>query len=231
MKNTKSSPAKDIVKAMGIVFGDIGTSPIYTLSIIFTLTIPSKENIYGILSLIFWTLITLVTIQYAWLAMSMSTKGEGGIIVLKEILITTLKKGRKIGFVSFLVMWPWPAPSAGRRNGWRCARSWTTRWPGACSPPGRACWMCRCAPTRTAFRWCPRAPGIMRCGWRRGAAGTRPPAVVEPRDFRCRSGRRRAAAQPRWPSAAGPARHQASASCAAHRKSRRTRCSRRDAGC
>lgn len=102
MKNTKSSPAKDIVKAMGIVFGDIGTSPIYTLSIIFTLTIPSKENIYGILSLIFWTLITLVTIQYAWLAMSMSTKGEGGIIVLKEILITTLKKGRKIGFVSFL---------------------------------------------------------------------------------------------------------------------------------
>ena len=102
MENTKPSPVKDIVKAMGIVFGDIGTSPIYTLSIIFTLTIPSPENIYGVLSLIFWTLITLVTIQYAWLAMSMSTKGEGGIIVLKEILITTLKKGRKVGFISFL---------------------------------------------------------------------------------------------------------------------------------
>ena len=102
MKNTQANPAKDIIKAMGIVFGDIGTSPIYTLSIIFTLTIPSKENIFGVLSLIFWTLITLVTIQYAWLAMSMSTKGEGGIIVLKEILITTLKKGRKVGFISFL---------------------------------------------------------------------------------------------------------------------------------
>ncbi len=102
MKNSHSSSPKDIVKAMGIVFGDIGTSPIYTLSIIFTLTIPSQENIYGVLSLIFWTLITLVTIQYAWLAMSMSTKGEGGIIVLKEILITTLKKGRKVGFISFL---------------------------------------------------------------------------------------------------------------------------------
>lgn len=102
MKNTQVSSAKDIIKAMGIVFGDIGTSPIYTLSIIFTLTIPSKENVFGVLSLIFWTLITLVTIQYAWLAMSMSTKGEGGIIVLKEILITTLKKGRKVGFVSFL---------------------------------------------------------------------------------------------------------------------------------
>ena len=102
MENTKSNPAKDIIKAMGIVFGDIGTSPIYTLSIVFTLTIPSEENIYGVLSLIFWTLITLVTIQYAWLAMSLSTKGEGGIIVLKEILLTTLKKGRKVGFVSFL---------------------------------------------------------------------------------------------------------------------------------
>ncbi|MFZ1520181.1 MAG: KUP/HAK/KT family potassium transporter [Ignavibacteriaceae bacterium] len=102
MKSSHAGPAKDIIKAMGIVFGDIGTSPIYTLSIIFTLTIPSKENIFGVLSLIFWTLITLVTIQYAWLAMSMSTKGEGGIIVLKEILVTTLKKGRKVGFISFL---------------------------------------------------------------------------------------------------------------------------------
>ena len=102
METTRLSPVKDIIKAMGIVFGDIGTSPIYTLSIIFTLTIPSKENVFGVLSLIFWTLITLVTIQYAWLAMSMSTRGEGGIIVLKEILVSTLKKGRKVGFISFL---------------------------------------------------------------------------------------------------------------------------------
>jgi KUP system potassium uptake protein len=102
MKTSGLSSAKNIIKAMGIVFGDIGTSPIYTLSIIFTLTIPSKENIFGVLSLIFWTLISLVTIQYAWLAMSMSTRGEGGIIVLKEILVSTLKKGRKVGFISFL---------------------------------------------------------------------------------------------------------------------------------
>jgi len=102
MKASTKNSAKDIVKAMGIVFGDIGTSPIYTLSIIFTLTVPSEENIFGVLSLIFWTLITLVSIQYAWLAMSMSTRGEGGIIVLKEILITTLRKGRKAGFVTFL---------------------------------------------------------------------------------------------------------------------------------
>lgn len=93
---------KDIIKAMGIVFGDIGTSPIYTLPIIFALTSPTEKNILGVLSLIFWTLISLVTVQYAWLAMSMSIKGEGGIIVLKEILVSILKKGQKIAFVSFL---------------------------------------------------------------------------------------------------------------------------------
>ncbi|WP_337865621.1 KUP/HAK/KT family potassium transporter [Ignavibacterium sp.] len=100
--NKSSSGFKSIVHAMGVVFGDIGTSPIYTLSIVFTFTIPTKDNIFGILSLIFWTLITLVTIQYAWLAMSLSIRGEGGIIVLKEILTSLLKKGRIVGFVSFL---------------------------------------------------------------------------------------------------------------------------------
>lgn len=98
----KSTTSKNIVKALGIVFGDIGTSPIYTLSIVFMLTVPTKANVFGILSLIFWTLITLVTIQYAWLAMSLSTRGEGGIIVLKEILLTLLKKGRKVGIISFM---------------------------------------------------------------------------------------------------------------------------------
>jgi KUP system potassium uptake protein len=102
MKQSKTESFKGIVKAMGIVFGDIGTSPIYTLPIIFTLTSPTRVNILGVLSLIFWTLITLVTVQYAWLAMSMSKRGEGGIIVLKEILVSILKKGRRIGVVSFL---------------------------------------------------------------------------------------------------------------------------------
>lgn len=102
MEKSTLSSAKNIVKAMGIVFGDIGTSPIYTLPIVFTLITPTKENIFGILSLIFWTLITLVTIQYSWLAMSLSIRGEGGIIVLKEILVSILKKGRIVGIVSFL---------------------------------------------------------------------------------------------------------------------------------
>ncbi len=91
-----------IVKALGLVFGDIGTSPIYTLTVIVTLTKPSQQSIYGIISLIVWTLVTLVMVEYAWLAMSLGRKGEGGTIVLREILVRMLKPGRKLAFVTFL---------------------------------------------------------------------------------------------------------------------------------
>jgi KUP system potassium uptake protein len=91
-----------VVKSMGLVFGDIGTSPIYTLTVIFALTKPTLENIFGILSLIVWTLVILVSVEYAWLAMSLGRKGEGGTIVLKEILVRLLKGGRYLGMVNFL---------------------------------------------------------------------------------------------------------------------------------
>ncbi|MEA5115050.1 MAG: KUP/HAK/KT family potassium transporter [Geobacteraceae bacterium] len=83
---------------MGLVFGDIGTSPIYTLTVIFALTRPTRENVFGILSLVFWTLTLLVTVEYAWLAMSLGRKGQGGEIVLREILIKLLKSGRLLAF-------------------------------------------------------------------------------------------------------------------------------------
>jgi KUP system potassium uptake protein len=91
-----------IIKAMGLVFGDIGTSPIYTLTVIFALTKPTIDNVFGILSLVFWTMTILVTAEYAWLAMSLGRKGEGGTIVLKEILARMLKPGRQLAFVVFL---------------------------------------------------------------------------------------------------------------------------------
>ena len=65
-----------VVKSMGLVFGDIGTSPIYALTAIFFLIPPTPQNIMGILSLILWTLTTLVTIQYTYLAMHLGKKGE-----------------------------------------------------------------------------------------------------------------------------------------------------------
>jgi len=91
-----------IIKSLGLVFGDIGTSPIYTLTVIFLLTSHTKDNVFGIISLIIWTLIAVVSMEYAWLAMSLGQKGEGGTIVLKEILVPMLKSGRQVTFVSLL---------------------------------------------------------------------------------------------------------------------------------
>jgi KUP system potassium uptake protein len=100
--SNRESPVKGIIKSLGLVFGDIGTSPIYTLTVAFLLTTPNETHVIGVLSLIVWTLIILVTVEYAWLAMSLGKKGEGGTIVLKEILAPLLKKGRQVSFVTLL---------------------------------------------------------------------------------------------------------------------------------
>lgn len=94
--------AGGIVKSLGLVFGDIGTSPIYTLTVIFLLLKPTEANILGVLSLVTWTLTILVSVEYAWLAMGLGKKGEGGTIVLREILVPLLRSGRKILGATFL---------------------------------------------------------------------------------------------------------------------------------
>jgi len=91
-----------IIKSFGLVFGDIGTSPIYTVTVIFLLLEKTQANIMGIMSLIFWTMTILVTAEYAWLAMSLGKKGEGGTIVLRELLTPLLKSARKASFVTLL---------------------------------------------------------------------------------------------------------------------------------
>jgi KUP system potassium uptake protein len=96
------SDLRGIINSMGLVFGDIGTSPIYTLTVIFLLTRPTETHVLGVLSLIIWTLIILVSMEYAWLAMSLGKKGEGGTIVLKEILLPLLKSGRSVYLITIL---------------------------------------------------------------------------------------------------------------------------------
>lgn len=93
---------RNIIQAMGLVFGDIGTSPIYTLTVIFLTLQVTVQNVTSILSLIIWTLLLIVTLQYTWLAMSLSKRGEGGTIVLNEILRKLLKSSRSIMFFSLL---------------------------------------------------------------------------------------------------------------------------------
>lgn len=91
-----------IIKALGLVFGDIGTSPIYTVTVVFLLLQPTPDNILGVMSLIVWTLMVLVSLQYTWLAMGLSIRGEGGTIVLREAFISLLKSGKTMGVVTIL---------------------------------------------------------------------------------------------------------------------------------
>ncbi|OGW28362.1 MAG: potassium transporter Kup, partial [Nitrospirae bacterium GWC2_42_7] len=87
---------------LGLVFGDIGTSPIYTVTVVFLLLKPTHDNILGVLSLIVWTLVFLVFLQFDWLAMSLSRRGEGGKIVLKEILVSLFRDKKESTFVTIM---------------------------------------------------------------------------------------------------------------------------------
>jgi KUP system potassium uptake protein len=98
--------AKDVIRSLGLVFGDIGTSPIYTLTVIgmtlgFKTMDPAQlhDTVISMVSLIIWTIIILVNVEYAWLAMSLGEKGEGGTIVLRERLVSLLKGGKSVGLV------------------------------------------------------------------------------------------------------------------------------------
>jgi KUP system potassium uptake protein len=74
--------------AIGVVFGDIGTSPLYTLKTVLDLTgsTPAPATILGILSLIIWTLIIITSIKYVTVAMRVDNDGEGGILALMSLL-------------------------------------------------------------------------------------------------------------------------------------------------
>jgi KUP system potassium uptake protein len=76
------------LSALGIVFGDIGTSPLYTLKTVIGLTPGPLEQstILGILSLVVWTLIVVTTIKYVCVAMTVDNDGEGGILALLTLL-------------------------------------------------------------------------------------------------------------------------------------------------
>src|SRR5260370_18868803 len=76
------------LSALGIVFGDIGTSPLYTLKTVLNLTshAPDPAAMLGALSLILWTLIVVTPIKYVCVAMRIDNDGEGGILALLSLL-------------------------------------------------------------------------------------------------------------------------------------------------
>ena len=82
----KASLATMSLAALGVVFGDIGTSPLYTMKLVFTEghhpLVLNAGNVYGILSLITWALILIVSIKYVAFIMRADNRGEGGIMAL-----------------------------------------------------------------------------------------------------------------------------------------------------
>src|SRR5262252_2561062 len=86
-----SAQAALAVGALGVVFGDIGTSPLYTVQTVFSPSDPhpvpvSAQNVFGVVSLIFWAVTIIVTITYVLLVMRADNDGEGGILALITLI-------------------------------------------------------------------------------------------------------------------------------------------------
>lgn len=90
--------------ALGVVYGDIGTSPLYALRECFSPEyglVPTPENVYGILSLIVWALLLVVTVKYIVFILRADNRGEGGILAMLALILQKEPSSRRGRF--FLV--------------------------------------------------------------------------------------------------------------------------------
>ena len=105
MDSRQTLRAGIVIGALGVVFGDIGTSPIYTIQTVFNPGDPhpvpiSTDNVYGVVSTIFWSVMIIVTLTYITLVMRADNNGEGGIMALIALLRRwTGKRGRRTAMV------------------------------------------------------------------------------------------------------------------------------------
>jgi len=84
----KSGSSALVLGALGIVYGDIGTSPLYTMKEVFGGTHPvplTHDNVLGILSVIFLSLLIVVSLKYVMFVMRADNRGEGGIMALMAL--------------------------------------------------------------------------------------------------------------------------------------------------
>ncbi|HEY5612389.1 MAG TPA: potassium transporter Kup [Lysobacter sp.] len=91
-----------VVGAIGVVFGDIGTSPLYTLKEAFSPhygLVANHDTVLGILSLVFWALMLVVTLKYVTIIMRADNEGEGGIMALMALAQRSLPKGSRSGYM------------------------------------------------------------------------------------------------------------------------------------
>ncbi|CAN5808403.1 potassium transporter Kup [soil metagenome] len=100
-QHKKSSLAALTLAAIGIVYGDIGTSPLYTMKEVFSAQhglALTQGNIFGIVSLILWGLIFIVSLKYVTLVLRASNRGEGGIMALTALALESVSKNSRLYF-------------------------------------------------------------------------------------------------------------------------------------
>jgi len=87
-----------VVAALGVVFGDIGTSPLYALQTVFTIdnhaVKATPEDVYGVISLMFWSITLVVSVKYIGIVMRADNEGEGGVMALVALVRRLLGEGR-----------------------------------------------------------------------------------------------------------------------------------------
>ena len=105
MQSSKSSLTALTIGAIGVVYGDIGTSVLYAVKEVFgSGHVPfTPDNVYGILSIFFWTLTTIVSIKYVVLVLRADNAGEGGLVAMLALASQSVKDKPKLRSVILLV--------------------------------------------------------------------------------------------------------------------------------
>jgi KUP system potassium uptake protein len=145
-----------LVGALGVVFGDIGTSPIYTVQTVFNPDDPhpvpaNADSVYGVISLIFWSVTIIVTIKYVLLVMRADNDGEGGILALITLIRRRGVRGGRRTKLALAALGIFGASLFFGDSMITPARSWPSRccsWPRT---PPRSC-------TGRGFRCSSRSP-------------------------------------------------------------------------
>ncbi len=85
--------------ALGVVFGDIGTSPLYAFRECFSRGLPANDgNILGVLSILIWVLLLVISVEYLLILLRFDNKGEGGVLVLANLATKSLTGNPKLTF-------------------------------------------------------------------------------------------------------------------------------------
>ncbi len=107
-----------VMGALGVVYGDIGTSPLYTIQVCFSKTAGvavEAANVVGVISLIIWALVVIVSIKYLIVILRADLDGEGGILALTTLACS--KRSKAKSNVWFTPAWPvWCSATIGRQH-------------------------------------------------------------------------------------------------------------------